>query len=66
MTMGQMIGDARRDRKLSQVKLAKMCGISLTCLKKIEEDMSSPNWFSIRNIAFVLDLSLDELAKAGM
>jgi transcriptional regulator with XRE-family HTH domain len=54
----------REERGIAQEELAHMAGISTGSLSRIERELASPAWTSVRSIAEALDVSLAELAKA--
>lgn len=50
MNLGQTIKEIRIKRRISQYKLAKMCGISATALSRIEKDKAFPTKDHIKKI----------------
>lgn len=61
MTIGQSIRKIRKDKKMTQGKLARKCGISQALLSHYETDRASPSLFNSITIADILEVSLDEL-----
>jgi transcriptional regulator with XRE-family HTH domain len=57
--------EARRDRGISQQRLAEMAGISRTGLRHIESLETSPTLHSLLRIARALDVDLADLIAKG-
>lgn len=61
MTLGARIRRLREARGLSQQALAVACGVSVSQVFRWESDRSEPYASSLRALARVLEVSLDEL-----
>ena len=59
MDIGKVISVIRREKKITQVSLAKQCGISVTTLSKIERGLTKPNNQIIEIIAEKLGVGLE-------
>ena len=63
-TLASVIKDAREKLGISQRELSRRTGIDNNTLAKIEKgERKKPNVLSLRKLALILDLSLDELMK---
>jgi transcriptional regulator with XRE-family HTH domain len=51
----------RQDKGLSQLKLSKLSGVAQSSISEIESGKSNPNISTLRKLASVLEISLDEL-----
>jgi len=62
--LAKKIRELRKDRKLSQEKLARLADVSYNTIVKIESGESkNPTIRTMAGIAKALDISLDELVK---
>lgn len=61
-TVGKRIAHARKDKKMSQAKLATPQGISRSAVAQWERDATSPPIATIEQIAMILDVSAEWLA----
>ena len=61
MTIGERINRARKDRGLTQEKLAEMMGVSSQAVSKWENDQSYPDITTLPKLADILGLSVDEI-----
>jgi transcriptional regulator with XRE-family HTH domain len=52
----------REERELTQEDLAFSAGITVSALSRIERNLNSPGWSTVRRIIKALDVSLIELA----
>lgn len=59
--IGKNIRDARKEKGLSQDKLAKRCGISTSTLSLYENSKKTPNLITAGKIAGGLNVSIDRL-----
>lgn len=59
--LGNQIKISRKNKKVSQEKLAELCGVHVNTLKSIESGKSDPSVTLFAKICSILDLSLDEL-----
>lgn len=59
--LGQRLTEARKAKGLSQESLAEEAGISLRNLQRIENEGTNPHGDTLKRLAGVLDISLDEL-----
>ena len=63
-TLASVVKDAREKLGISQRELSRRTGIDNNTLAKIEKgERKKPNVLSLRKLALILDLSLDELMK---
>jgi len=63
-TLASLVKDAREKLGISQRELSRRTGIDNNTLAKIEKgERKKPNVLSLRKLALILDLSLDELMK---
>lgn len=58
---GALVREKRKERGLDQVDLATACDTSVATISRFERGISTPQSGTIRAIASVLRLSLDEL-----
>ena len=61
MTIGERINRARKDRGLTQEKLAEMMGVSSQAVSKWENDQSYPDITTLPKLAEIIGMSVDEL-----
>lgn len=61
MTIGKIILELRKKKKISQEKLAELLGISRQTLSNYENDITSPDLNQAKKICQIFDISLDEL-----
>ena len=64
-TFGENLDSILKDRNMSQKELAKMCDISQGMISDYTNGFRAPNIFAIINIAYVLDVDIDELVDVG-
>ena len=64
-TFGENLDSILKDRNMSQKELAKMCDISQGMISDYINGFRAPNTFAIINIAYVLDVDIDELVDVG-
>lgn len=62
---GENLDSILKDRNMSQKELAKMCDISQGMISDYINGFRAPNIFAIINIAYVLDVDIDELVDVG-
>jgi len=63
-TLASVVKDAREKLGISQRELSRRTGIDNNTVAKIEKgERKKPNVLSLRKLALILDLSLDELMK---
>ena len=63
MVLGERLRDARKAKNLSQEELAKQLFISRSALAKWETGQSMPDIRMLKQLAHVLDVSLEYLAS---
>lgn len=61
MTIGKMIVKLRKEKKISQEKLAELLGISRQTLSNYENDITSPDLEQATKLCQIFDISLDLL-----
>lgn len=61
MTLGQKITKIRKEKKLSQIDVAKFVGVSRDAISKYERDDIIPSVVNANKIAKILTVSLDYL-----
>lgn len=61
MTIGKTIVKLRREKRISQEKLAELLSVSRQTLSNYENDITSPDLVQAKKIAETFDISLDEL-----
>jgi len=59
--VGQIFKRARLAKNLTQAEVALRAGISANTYARIERGIQSPNFSSVRNIARVLDININDL-----
>ncbi len=59
--LGSRLTESRKAKGLSQESLAEDAGISLRTLQRIEKEGTNPHGDTLKRIAEVLDISIDEL-----
>ena len=64
-SFGENLYSTLKDRNISQKELAKMCDISQGMISDYINGFRAPNIFAIINIAYVLDVDIDELVDVG-
>lgn len=62
MSIGERIGDLRREQNISQVQLAQALGISRQAVSKWENDQTSPDTLKLIQLAEVLNTEVEYLA----
>lgn len=65
MTFGEKLKQARQNAKLSQEELAAKISVSRSAVAKWETDKGLPDIQNLKNIAAVLDVSIDHLLNDG-
>ena len=63
MTLGQKITKIRKEKKLSQIDIAKVVGVSRDAISKYERDDIIPSVEVAKKIAKTLSVSLDYLVS---
>lgn len=66
MDLGNVIKNSRRKRKLTQIELASLCGITQTYLSQIESNSKEPNLSTLKSISDNLMLPLPILFFLSM
>jgi transcriptional regulator with XRE-family HTH domain len=61
--LAQKIKRLRKEKNLTQIKLAKKAGIAQSFLSNIENDLQSPSLKNLEKISKALDISLPDLLK---
>lgn len=61
MTLGQRIAKAREEKELTQIDLAGKVGVTAAMISMIESGYKVPGVFTLREIAKVLEVSVDSL-----
>jgi transcriptional regulator with XRE-family HTH domain len=61
--LGQAIRELRRDRELSQERLAHASDISLLTLNRTETGAADPRWTTVAQIAHGLGVTVAEVAE---
>ena len=61
MRIGKMIEKGRKEKNISQEKLAEKIGITRQTLSNYENGITMPSLDQIKNICDILDMSLDEV-----
>lgn len=64
-TLGQNISSYRKERSLTQEKLAEICSVSPQAVSKWENDVSYPDIMLLKPIARAFGISVDELLDDG-
>ena len=59
--LGNAIKNARKQKKLTQEKLAELVGITHAHMKQIESERRNPSVEVLYKLVFALDMSLDSL-----
>lgn len=62
---GDNLDSILKDRRISQNDLAKMCDLSQGMISDYINGFTAPNIFAVINIAYVLDIDIDELVDVG-
>ena len=62
---GDNLDSILKDRRMSQNDLAKMCDLSQGMISDYINGFAAPNIFAVINIAYVLDIDIDELVDVG-
>lgn len=60
-TIGQILRKARLSKNLTQAEVAKKSGIHPNTYAKLERDEQSPSFASIKKLAKILDLNIDNI-----
>lgn len=63
MEIGKQIIKLRQEQNLTQQELAENVGISVSYLRKIEEENCSPHAKTLSRIAYGLGVRIDELRR---
>lgn len=63
MTLGQKISKLRKEKKLSQIDMAKQVGVSRDAISKYERDDNIPSVENAKRIAKILDVTIDFLVS---
>ncbi len=64
--LGSRLSEFRKAKGLSQENLAEDAGISLRTLQRIEKEGTNPHGDTLKRIAEVLDISIDELVDHSL
>lgn len=59
--IGKRLKEVRKSKKLTQAELAKIVGVSVSTVKKWEQDQVDPNTAALISIAVALNVSIDYL-----
>ena len=59
--IGKRLKEVRKSKKLTQAELAQMVGVSVSTVKKWEQDQVDPNTAALISIAVALNVSIDYL-----
>ncbi len=62
-SLGSVIADRRKEKKMTQLELAQKLGVTDKAVSKWERDLSCPDIGTLPALARELDLSLDELLQ---
>lgn len=62
-SLGSVIADRRKEKKMTQLELAQKLGVTDKAVSKWERDLSCPDIGTLPVLARELDLSLDELLQ---
>lgn len=65
MSIGERIGELRKEKKLSQGQLADFLGVSRQAVSKWENDASSPDTLNLIKLADALDTEIEYLATGN-
>lgn len=58
MDLGNIIKNTRKQRKLTQIEFASLCGITQTYLSQIESNQKEPNLSTLKKISNSLSIPL--------
>lgn len=61
--LARKIKRVRKEKKLTQIKLAEKAGIAQSFLSNIENDLQSPSLRNLKKISKALGVSLNDLLK---
>lgn len=64
ITLGALIRERRKNKKLTQAQLAELVGLSSRHIGKLEDGTYSPKLSTYLNISKVLDFDLDDVKSA--
>lgn len=64
-TLGQNIATYRKNKNITQEKLAEICSVSPQAVSKWENDISCPDVTLLKTIARTFEISVDELLDDG-
>lgn len=64
-TFGDNLDDILQEREMTQMELALDSGISKSMISDYINKISAPSIFSIINMAYALDIDVDELVDFG-
>lgn len=62
-TFGTMIATLRKEKKLTQVEVAEMMGVTDKAVSKWERDLSFPDINTLPKLAELFDVTVDELMQ---
>ena len=62
-TFGAMIATLRKEKKLTQVEVAEMMGVTDKAVSKWERDLSFPDINTLPKLAELFDVTVDELMQ---
>lgn len=63
MTIGENIKRIRKEKKISQVELSGMVGVTQSFISKMETDSRLPNLVVSKKLAKVLDCEIEDFFK---
>lgn len=63
MTIGENIKRIRKERKISQVELSQMIGVTQSFVSKMESDARLPNLVVSKQLAKVLNCEIEDFFK---
>lgn len=61
MTLGEKIKKLRKQRKMTQQRLATIIGVSASAVGMYEQNRRTPNYKTLKNIAGCLDVPIESL-----
>lgn len=61
VTLGKRLSELRKEKGITQEKLAELCGVSSQAVSKWENDLSAPDIMLLPQIADLLGITVDEL-----
>ena len=58
--IGISVRQARKERKLSQLKLWELSGVDFTMISKIERGVTNPSLLTLHRLALALDVPIED------